>query len=96
MSQDAAEQALPPVEERTLRAHRGEVHALAAQYGITDLRFASPGRLVGQVAADRDLFDVFAFQRAAEQLLGGEVELFSAAVVRTENASPDLAGAQVL
>jgi hypothetical protein len=82
MSSDAAEGAFRPVEERILLAHREQVHDLAARYGITDLRFASAGRLIGHVAPDRDLFDVFAFQRAAQRLLHAEVELFSDSVVQ--------------
>jgi hypothetical protein len=36
--------------------------AWSARHGITDLAYASPGRLRGHVADDRDLFDVFEFQ----------------------------------
>ena len=38
---------------------------LALQHGITHLAFASPERLRGHVADDRDLFDMFEFQRNA-------------------------------
>lgn len=86
----------PPVDERTVQTRADEVRALAARHGITELRFASPGRLVGHVASDRDLFDVFAFQREAGQLLGADVELFSDAVVDKDHVSPDLAAARPL
>lgn len=90
------ESSLPPADEQTVRAHIDEVRALAGRYGITDLRFASPGRLVGHVAADRDLFDVFGFQREAGALLGAGVEVFSDAVLDNEHVSPDLAAARSL
>jgi len=48
--------------------HQPSPHALA---------FASPGRLRGHVADDRDLFDMFEFQRAATSLLGAEIALYS-------------------
>lgn len=59
----------------------------ASGTGISELRYASPGRLLGRVAPDRHLFDVFAFQREASQLLGAEVELFSEAVLNHEHVS---------
>lgn len=88
--------ASPPADERTVQAHLDEIRAVARSHGITKLRFASPGRLVGHVAADQDLFDVFAFQREARQPLGADVELFSDAVVDKNHANPDLAAARPL
>jgi hypothetical protein len=63
---------LPPATEQQVRSHGTELVKLAARHGITDLAFASPGRLRGHVADDRDLFDMFEFQRAATSLLGAE------------------------
>jgi hypothetical protein len=67
---------------------------LAAEHGITLLRFASPGRLVGHVAPDRDLWDVVDFDLAARDLLGATIRLFSDAVLTKTNVSPDLVDAQ--
>lgn len=96
MSSPAAESSLPPVTEAAVRAHTRELHVLAAEYGIASLRFASPGRLVGSVAADRDAFDVADFELAAVRLLGAEVRLYSDRVLTKPNVSPDLIGARAL
>jgi hypothetical protein len=77
-------------------AHADELRRLAAQYGITALRFASPGRLVGHVADDRDFLDVVDFDVAARELLGAQVSLFSDAVLTKANVSPDLVAAEPL
>lgn len=86
MASPVAKPSLPPADEAAVRAHLAELRSLAAGHGIVDLRFASPGRLVGHVADDRDLFDVFAFQRGAQRLLGAKVELFSDAVLMHAHA----------
>ena len=54
---------LPPATERQVRSHAAELVELAARHGITVLAFASPGRLRGHLADDRDLFDMFEFQQ---------------------------------
>jgi hypothetical protein len=48
---------LPPATEQQVRSHGAQLVDLAARHGITDLAFASPGRLRGHVADHRDLFD---------------------------------------
>ncbi len=45
---------------------------------------------------DRDLFDMFEFQRAAAGLLGAEVTLYSDGALRNEHVSADLATATPL
>ncbi|HEX3816284.1 MAG TPA: hypothetical protein VHX59_25875 [Mycobacteriales bacterium] len=45
----------PPLDEATARAHAAELRALAAAHGITNLRFASTGRLLGHLEPDRDI-----------------------------------------
>jgi hypothetical protein len=87
---------LPPATEQQVRSHAAQLVQLAARHGITDLAFASPGRLRGHVAGDRDLFDMFEFQRAATDLLGAEVTLYSDGALRNEHVSPDLATATPL
>jgi hypothetical protein len=87
---------LPPATEQQVRSHAAQLVELAARHGITDLAFASPGRLRGHVASDRDLFDMFEFQRAATDLLGAEVTLYSDGALRNEHVSPDLATATPL
>jgi hypothetical protein len=97
VSQPLAEPAhLPRATEQQVRSRAAELIDLAARYGITGLAFASPGRLRGHVAADRDLFDMFEFQRAVTSLLGAEVMLYSDGALRNAHVSPDLAAATPL
>lgn len=97
MSQPLAEPPqLPRATEQQVRSHAGRLVELAARHGITDLAFASPGRLRGHVARDRDLFDMFEFQRAATDLLGAEVTVYSDGALRNEHVSPDLTTATPL
>jgi hypothetical protein len=44
--------------------------AWGAAYGVSKLRFASPGRLIGDMDEDRDVIDVVLFQRDIEDVLG--------------------------
>ena len=87
---------LPPATEQQVRSHAAQLVRLAARHGITHLAFASPGRLRGHVAGNRDLFDMFEFQRAATDLLGAEVTLYSDGALRNDHVSPDLATATAL
>ncbi|NDL57918.1 hypothetical protein [Phytoactinopolyspora mesophila] len=86
----------PLLDEATARARSDELAELAAGYGITNLRFASPGRLLGHVAPDRDLMDVAAFELAAVELLRAEVRLYSDGVLAKPHVSPDLLSARPL
>lgn len=97
VSQPLAEPAhLPPASEQQVRSHAAELVELAARHGISGLAFASPGRLRGHVADDRDLFDVFEFQRAAADLLSAEVTVYSDGALRNQHVSPDLVTATPL
>jgi hypothetical protein len=96
MSSAAVEPLLPPADETVLRAHADELRALAARYGISDLRFASAGKLVGRVAEDRDALDVADFEVAAVELLGAELRLYSDRVLGKANVSRDLVAARPL
>lgn len=97
MSQPLAEpEHLPPATEQQVRGYVAELAGLAARHGITDLAFASPGRLRGHVGDDRDLFDMFEFQREATALIGAEVALYSDGALRNEHVSPDLVSATPL
>ena len=97
MSQSFAEPLhLPPATEQQVRSRGAQLVELAARHGITDLAFASPGRLRGHVADDRDLFDMFEFQRAATSLLGAEITMYSDGSLRNDHVSPDLAAATPL
>ena len=97
MSQPLAEPPrLPPATEQQVRSHADDLIDLAARHGITGLAFASPGRLRGHVAEGRDLSDVFEFQRAATDLLGAEVMVFSDGALRNVYVSPDLVTATPL
>ena len=81
---------LPPASGQQVRSYAAELVLLAARYGIAALAFASPGRLRGHVVGDRDLFDVFEFQRAAADLPGAEVTVYSDGALRNQHVSPDL------
>ena len=85
-----------PATERQVRSHAAELVELATRHGITVLAFASPGRLRGHLADDRDLFDMFEFQRAAADLLGAEVTVYSDGALRNQHVSPDLVAATPL
>lgn len=96
MSNTAHEGNEPLASEAALRAHADELQSLAAQYGISELRIAGAGRLVGRIADDRDLFDIAHFETAATDLVGAEVEVFSEGVLGNDNVSPDLLAATPL
>ena len=97
MSQPLAEPPhLPPATEQQVRNRARQLIGLAARHGITDLAYASPGRLRGHVADDRDLFDMFEFQRAAASLLGAEIALYSDGALNNNHVSSDLAAAAPL
>lgn len=83
-------------DEALVRYHAAELAGLAARHGITNLRFASPGRLLGTVATDRDLIDIAEFMAEAEDLLGAPVTLFSDAVLGKDRVSDDLLHAAAL
>jgi hypothetical protein len=86
---------LPPATEQQVRSHAVQLVTLAARHGITHLAYAS-GRLRGHIAADRDLFDMFEFQRAATTLLGVDIALYSDGALGNDHVSPDLAAATPL
>ena len=97
MSQPLAEPPhLPPATEQQVRSHAAQLVGLAARHGITHLAYASPGRLRGHIADDRDLFDMFEFQRAATDLLGAQITVYSDGALRNDHVSPDLASATPL
>jgi len=94
MSTPATEPSLPPAAENAVRAHASQLRAIAAEHGISELRFASLGRLVGHVADDKDSLDVTDFELAAIALLGADVRLYSDRVLHKPHVSPDLVTAQ--
>ncbi|MEB3062613.1 hypothetical protein [[Mycobacterium] zoologicum] len=85
-----------PASGAQVRAHASQLTELAARYGITELAFASAGKLRGRIDDEHDLFDMFEFQRAATDLIGADVVLFSVGALRNENVSPDLRSAAPL
>lgn len=80
----------PAATETVLRSNAVALQSLAAQHGISQLRVAGPGRLVGHIGEARDLFDIAAFETAAQELVGAEVELYSDGVLERDNVSPEL------
>jgi hypothetical protein len=83
-------------DEAMVRAHAAALQALARRYGVTRLRFASAGRLLGSVAEDRDMLDMIDFNIEASELLGAKISLFSDAVLANRNVSSDLVDATPL
>lgn len=83
-------------DESAIRAHAGDLTELARSLGITNLRLASRGRLVGYVGETLDELDLAGFDAAASQIVGAPVQLFSDRVLGKENVSPDLVAAQPL
>lgn len=96
MSSSAVEPTVPPADEATVRVRADELRALAAQYGVSDLRFASPGRLVGRVEEDGDALDTADFEIAARALIRAELGLFPDRVLSKPHVSPDLVAARPL
>ena len=87
---------LPPLDGPTARKHADALHRLGAEHGISQLRFASPGRLVGHMDEDRDMGDMADFQLAVEGLLGVHADLFTDRVLSKPGVSADLVAAQPL
>lgn len=91
----APEPIWPLLEEVTARAHAGELRELAAEYGITNLRFASAGRLVG-TAGDDETYDGIGFEMAAQKLLQADIMLIADRVLSRPGVSQDLVAASPL
>lgn len=83
-------------DETIVRAQVGALQEIARRHAVSGLRFASPGRLVGHVADDRDMLDMVDFNLEASDLLGAKVSLFSDAVLDNRNVSSDLVDATPL
>ncbi|MHB1910938.1 MAG: hypothetical protein ACYCTI_02660 [Acidimicrobiales bacterium] len=96
MSSSLPELTPRPADEALVRAHAEELRSVAQRHGISELRFASAGRLVGKVDQARDLFDVAAFDVEASDVLGAAVMLFSDRVLAKPNVSADLVSARAL
>ena len=91
----APESLWPPLDEVTARAHAGELRELGTEHGITNLRFASAGRLVG-TAGDDETYDGIGFEVAAQGLLHADVMLIADRVLARPGASQDLVAASPL
>ena len=89
------EPTLPPLDEATAREHVAELRALAAEHGITNLRFASPGRLVGTAGSDEE-YQPDEFELAVIDRLHVEVTLIADRVLSKRGVSSDLLTATAL
>lgn len=69
---------------------------IGAGYGVSNLRFASPGRILGHLHEDRGLADMALFQRDIEDLLGAHAEFFTDALLGKPGVSADLLAARAL
>jgi hypothetical protein len=87
--------ALPPLDEATARRHAADLRALAAEHGITNLRFASPGRLVGTAGSD-ETYDPDEFELAVIDRLHVEVTFIADRVLSKPGVSGDLLTATAL
>jgi hypothetical protein len=87
---------LPPLDEPTARANADALRRLAAEHGVSDLRFASPGRIIGHLADDRDLADMALFQRDIEDALGAHADFFTDGLLGKPGISEDLLAARPL
>jgi hypothetical protein len=94
MSTPASEPSLPPAAENAVRAYAHQLRVIDAEHGISELPFASVGRVVGHGSEDKDALDVADFELAAIQLLGADVRMHSDRVLRKPHVSPDLVTAQ--
>jgi hypothetical protein len=70
--------------------------ARAGQRHLGHVERLAVARLRGHISEDRDPFGPFEFERAATELLGAEIELFSDEVLRNEHVIPDLVTASPL
>lgn len=86
----------PLLDEQTARDNAETLHRIGARHGITALRFASPGRLVGHVDDDRDMGDMADFMADVEDQLDRRTYMISDRVLTKPNVSPDLPAAQPL
>lgn len=89
MSVQHVEPLLPPLDEAMARKHALELRTLAAEHGISNLRFASPGRLVG-TAGDDDEYEPEDFELAVINRLHVDVMLIADRVLSNPGVSPDL------
>lgn len=97
MSHALVDPAVPPLlDEQTARANADALHRVAAEHGISALRFAAPGRLVGHLDDGRGMGDMADFQIAVEELLGRYTDFFADRVLSKPNVSPDLVAARPL
>ncbi|MDQ6851454.1 MAG: hypothetical protein M3070_16240 [Actinomycetota bacterium] len=87
---------LPPLDEATARANADALRRIGAGYGISDLRFASPGRIIGHLKADRGMGDMALFQRDIEDLLGVHADFFTDGLLGKPGVSADLLAARPL
>jgi hypothetical protein len=88
---------IPPLlDEQTARANVDALRRIAGEHGISALRFAAPGRLVGHLDEDRDMGDMADFQIAVEKLLDRYVDLFTDRVLSHAHVSADLVAARPL
>jgi 2-phospho-L-lactate guanylyltransferase (CobY/MobA/RfbA family) len=76
--------------ESQIRGAAAQLLALAERHGLSQVAFASPGRLRAQVDDDRDLADVFAFQREASDLVRARIDVFSDGALSNRHVSRDL------
>lgn len=81
---------MPEADEAFVRAHRAELLALAEELGITDVRVAHTGRMVGSIHADSAPLGVYAFSARASSLLEHVVRMHDLDVTQRANASEDL------
>lgn len=97
MTHALAGAAQPPLlDEPTARANADTLRRIGERHGITSLRFASTGRLVGHFDEDRDMGDMADFTADVEDELCHNTYIISDRVLAKPGVSPDVAAAQPL
>lgn len=88
--------ALPPLDEATARQNADALRRLGAEYGVSALRFASLGRIIGHLDEDRGMGDMVLFQRDIEDLLGVHADFFTDRLIGQPGVTADLLTARPL
>lgn len=96
MSQSPFDYRAPLLDEQTAQDNAETLRRIAERHGITELRFASTGRLVGHLDDDRGLGDMADFMSEVEDALDRRTNIISDRVVTKPGVSPDVVAAQPL
>ncbi len=80
----------PDADEAIIRAHREELLAIAAELGITDLKYASGNRLVGTPRPNDPNSSTYIFRTKARLALGYRIRLYADYIAADPRTGEDL------